>query len=259
MRTWISILGVVLVLGSSCGKKNSMSQDKLPALEEQRMVDVLDSISKTGPDFFSARLDTKYSSKTSNLAFKTSLKIHKDNAVHTLISFAGIPIITAMVTNDSVKASNKKDKCYILEDLEFFKTQFGVEFSLQNLEEILLGRPLQFDKNRQYHLVQDPYNYILSSQSKNKDQGEILFNYHLSKDLKYLRRVEIVSFKDEVNINVTYNEYFTDSLYSSPKNVSVEVKTQKDKIALQFIYDKIEFNNPKEMVIIIPESYARCN
>lgn len=267
MRIWINTLVVVLTLGvQSCANKLTQGQDKLPKVKEEQLIAALDSISRSVPSFLSSRIDTKYSDNKQNLNFKTSLKINKDTAVHALITYAGLPMITAMVTTDSVKISNKREKCFIQEDLNFFKMQFGIDFSYLNLEELLWGRPLNFNPKREYYLIHDPYNYILSTHTstnsvgsiQEKDKGRLLISYHLSPDLKYLKKVEITSFKDEVNIIITYPDYMIDPLLSLPKNVNIEIKTPKNKISLSMTYDKVELNVPKEMVFVIPESYEKC-
>lgn len=260
MKRWINALVIVLAVSGihSCGKKLSGGQDKLPKVKEERLIEALDSIHRSSLSFFSARIDTKYSDNKQNISFRTSLKIDKDAAVHALISFAGIPIITAMVTTDSIKISNKREKCYILRDLDFFKAQFGVDFSYLNVEELLLGRPLSFDPDREYYLIHDPYNYILSTQKEREDEGRLLISYHLTPDLKHLKRVEVTSFRDEVSISVNYPEYMISPVFSAPKVVHVEIRSPKNEISLTMAYDKAELNVPKEMVIVIPDSYENC-
>ncbi len=259
MRIWINIVIGVLAIGSqSCARKLTEGQDKLPKVKEEELVAALDSISKSVPQFLSTKIDTKYTDNKQNISFKTSLKIQKDTAVNALITYAGIPIITAMITTDSVKISNKKEKCYILEDLNFFKNRFGVDFSYLNLEELLLGRPLDFNPEQEYYLIPDPYNYILSTQKKMEDEGRVLISYYLSPDLKQLKKVEITSFKDEVTISVNYPEYMAGDVFSSPKIITAEIKTPKNQILLSMTYDKVELNVPKEMIIVIPDSYEKC-
>lgn len=260
MKSWINALIIILAVSGihSCGKKLSGGQDKLPKIKEERLIEVLDSIHRSGLSFLSARIDTKYADSKQNVSFKTSLKIDRDSAVHALITYAGIPIVTAMITNDSVKISNKREKCYVLRDLDFFRAQFGVGFSYRDLEELLLGRPLRFNPEQEYFLIHDPYNYSISTQKEGGNEGELLISYHLTPDLKHLKRVEITSFRDEVSITVNYHDYGTDPVFSAPRTVSVQVKSPKNEIFLTMTYDKVELNVPKEMVIVIPDSYESC-
>lgn len=259
MKIWINIFSVVLLFGIfSCGRKLSGGLDQLDKVSKEKLIEALDSISKSTPTFLSTKIDTKYSDNKQNINFKTSLKINKDTAVHALISFAGIPIITAMVTQDTVKISNKKDKCYIIQNMEFFEAQFGVNFSYSNLEELLLGRPLNFNKNTTYFLIEDPYNYIISTQKDKTDQGKLLISYHLSRDMKQLKRVEVTSFKDEVTISVEYPEYHIGTNFNAPKQINAIITSPKNEISLSMAYDKVEIDVPKEMIIVIPDSYEQC-
>lgn len=252
---WLFVAALML---HSCVSKLIGTQDDLPKLQEDRILTALDSIHKSYPEFLSTKIDAKYSDKKQNVGFKASLKVNADTAVHALISYAGIPLVTALVTTDSVKISNKKEKCYILQELDFFKYQFGIDFSYYNLQELLLGRPINYDRNRTYYIQEDPYNYTVSTQKDRIDEGRLLFTYQLSHDLKQLKRVEITSFKDEVTIVITYSEYWQDPVFSTPKLVNVEIKSPKNEIAVSMAYDKIELNVPKEMIIVIPESYEKC-
>lgn len=259
MKNWTNLFFVVALLSLfSCGRKLSGGQDQLSKVNKEQLIDALDSISRSTPSFLSTKIDTKYSDKKQNISFKTSLKVNKDTAVHALITFAGIPIITAMVTPDTVKISNKKDKCYIIQNMEFFKAQFGVDFTYLNFEELLLGRPLNFDKNRAYYLIEDPYNYIISTQKERVDEGKLLISYHLSRDMKQLKRVEVTSFRDEVTIAVDYPEYHIGTNFNAPKIINATVTSPKNEISLSMLYDKVEIDVPKEMIIVIPDSYEQC-
>lgn len=251
-------IAIIMFALQSCGAKKIVLQDKLPKVDDDELFAALDSISGSTPAFLSSRIDTKYSDNKQNQSFKISLKIDKANAIHTLMTFAGIPMITAKVTQDSVNISNKKDRCYITESLSYFKQQFGIDFSYKNMEELLLGRPLNYQSDQKYYHINDPYNYIVATQKKLEDNGKLLIAYHLSPDLKHLKKVEINSFEDQVTIVINYPEYHIDTLFSSPKIIETEITTQKNKINLLLSYDKVEINVPKEMIIVIPESYARC-
>ena len=77
-------------------------------------------------------------------------------------------------------------------------------------------------------------------------------------NLKQLKKVEITSFKDEVTISVNYPEYMAGDVFSSPKIITAEIKTPKNQILLSMTYDKVELNVPKEMIIVIPDSYEKC-
>lgn len=242
----------------SCGTKVNNDQQKLPKLTIERMQQALDSIGMSRPSFLSTKVDTKYADNKQNLSFKTSLKIQQDSAVHSLISFAGIPIITVMISTDSVKVSNKKEKCFILEDLDFFKERFGINFSLETIEDLFMGRPIGFSSTSRYFVKDDPYNYVVSNFKDNQYTSDVLISYHLSSDLKHVNKLELTSLKDEVTIVIDYLGFYFDGSYAVPNNITINIKTPKNEIITSMVYDKIELNVPKEMIIVIPESYEKC-
>lgn len=256
----------LIVIVSSCAKKTTEGPDRLPKVRESQLTDALDSIILMKPDFFYSKLDTKYDDGSRTVNFKTSVRLRADSAFNALITYAKIPVVTAMVTVDSIKISNKKDKCYVLENLDYFKTTFGIDFKYQNIEEIILGLPLDYNRDEKYYQINDPYNYIVSSHRKRdikrtergRAQGDIIIKYFLTEDLQNVKRLEIESVEDSTNIEVDYLSRQMEKGFSIPRTMKVEITTPNKKMRIELEYDKAEINEPKELFIVIPESYEKC-
>ncbi|MES2800299.1 MAG: DUF4292 domain-containing protein [Bacteroidota bacterium] len=248
---------------TSCAKKlTDGGQEKLPKVKATELVAVLDSISKLQPKYFYSKVSTRYQDTTRSNSFKTSIRLTQDSAVHTIISFAGIPLITALVTTDSVLISNKKDKCFIRQPLSYVKENFGVDFDYDNIEELILGLPLDYDTTQKYFQIHDPYNYILSSHKereiKRNEDDEVVLKYFFTNDIKQLRAIEIESPMDTTKITINYVTREQIGAYSVPKNLNVEIRSPRNHIFIDMEYEKTEVDVPKEMIIIIPESYEKC-
>lgn len=258
---------LLLVLFASCAKKLTETEgEKLPRVKEKELMNALDSISLKKPDFFYSKLDTKFDDGERTLNFKTSIRLKADSALNAIITYAKIPMVTAMVTVDTVTITNKRDKCYILENLDFFKNNFGIDFKYKNIEEILLGLPLDYNLDDKYFQIHDPYNYIMSSHRKRdikrtergKIDEDILIKYYLSEDLRNVKRLEIESVEDSTNVIVDYLTRQEEKGFSIPKLMKVEIKSPKKNIVIELEYDKAEINEPRELLIVIPESYEKC-
>lgn len=258
----------MLFFFGSCAKKLTESEDiRLPRVKEKDMMNALDSISLRKPDFFYSKLDTKFDDGERSLNFKTSVRLRADSALNAIITYAKIPMVTAMVTKDTVTITNKRDKCYILENLDFFKNNFGIDFKYKNIEEILLGLPLDYNIDDKYFQINDPYNYVMSSHrkrdikrtEKGKLDEDILIKYYLSNDLKNVKRLEIESVEDSTNVTVDYLTRQEEKGFSLPKFMKVVIKSPKKNIVIELEYDKAEVNEPREMFIVIPESYEKCD
>lgn len=258
---WINILISFSLLFSfqSCAKKMTEGTSRLPSLQVENVVHTLDSISESVPDFLYSKISSKYADNKQSGNFKTSLKINKDSAVHVLMTYAGIPMLTAIVTTDSVKISNKREKCNILEEISFLKNIVGAELTLKDLQGIFIGRPINFDKSKKYYLISEDQYYVLSTNESNEASNVNSISYFLTKDLSRVEKIELINSNEGVNLSVTYLDYSLVEGYLIPKNISADIKTKNNSISFSMTFDKVEVNVPKNMVIVIPESYEKCN
>lgn len=261
MRRWINILICFSLLLSfqSCAKKLTEGPGKLQSIKIENVVDALDSISESVPNFLYSKISSKYADNKQNGNFKTSLKIDKDSSIHILMTYAGIPLVTALITTDSVKISNKRDKCYILENISFLKNIVGTELTLKDLQGIFIGRPFNFDKNRKYFLIDENQYFVISTNRLGEESKQSTISYFLTKDLSRLEKIELVNSTDNIYLSISYQDYVLIEGYLIPKTINADIKTENNTISLSMTCDKIEVNVPKDMVIVIPESYEKCN
>lgn len=83
----------------------------LVKVERKRTADLitmLDSLSKTKPKTFYAKIATSYKDTNQEVSFKTSVRIIKDSAITAMITYAGIPLVNSIITKDSLQFTNKK-------------------------------------------------------------------------------------------------------------------------------------------------------
>lgn len=242
-----------------------MNGDKLPKIKDKELVDRLDSLSKIEPRTFYSKLDINYKDSTTDISFKTSLKIVADSAVSAIITYARIPIVTAMVTKDTITVVNKREKCYTVQSLDYLKTTFGVDFTYENMEELFLGNPLDYNIEQKYFVDHDPYHYSISTHKKRdkkrmdrRPKEDIVLNYILSNDGKSLQQTTIKSPSDSTEITVIYEQRQEVNGMNVPKVVHMHIKAKEKGIYIKMDYEKVEINEPQELIIVIPEKYEKC-
>jgi hypothetical protein len=242
-----------------------MNGDKLPKIKDKELVDRLDSLSKIEPRTFYSKLDINYKDSTTDISFKTSLKIVADSAVSAIITYARIPIVTAMVTKDTITVVNKREKCYTIQSLDYLKTTFGVDFTYENMEELFLGKPLDYNIEQKYFVDHDPFHYSISTHKKRdkkrmdrRPKEDIILNYILSNDGKSLQQTTIKSPSDSTEITVIYEQRQEVNGINVPKVVHMHIKAKEKGIYIKMDYEKVEINEPQELIIIIPEKYEKC-
>jgi|SRR5690554_140911 len=258
---------VLLVSITACGTKRGADREeevKLPKVKEEVLINRLDSLSKQRPNDFYTKLNSRYSDSKYNVSFKTSIRMRTDSAFHALITFARIPIYNAMVTPDTLTIVDKRNNCYIQEGMDYLKNTFNVDFQHKNIEELILGMPIAWDSDLEYHQIKDPYNYVVTSAVKRNilrqstNLEDVIIRYYLSNDTKSLRKMIIDSPKDTTSITVNYYGREMIDNYSIPTDGDINVKTPREDLYIDFKYNKSNVNDPRVLYLAIPNKYERC-
>lgn len=258
---------VILLLLAACGStRDAVLDDSGGRFKEEEMLEALDRLSSMEIGNFYSKINTQFTDSSRNVSFKTSLRIANDSAVSAIITYASIPVVNALITPDSVKISNRKDKCYLLRDLAYFREEFGVDFSYENIEELLLGKPVAYDKDGEYFKAPDaPGNSVCSHKKrdirKNERQNvrEIITYYTLDDSLHNLSKMQIISPEDSTMIEVSYLEREVIEGFELPLHIVVDIYAPRQRITVDFEYRKSHINKPEEIHFVIPENYEKCN
>ncbi len=305
-------LGALLLFLGACRTSSvpipQVVEEVQPEKVERKKIDeviaAIDSLKDVRPSFFYSKIKTTYSDTNQNVSFKTTIRIAKDSALNAVISKASIPVAQAILRPDSVFIANKINNCYIKKSTGFFKESFGVDFNYSNIEELILGLPIAFDTTQRYYLINDNYQYILSSHRKrevkketkdhlnvpkerkdkdgrkahdkqrererehqrererNRDKKEaensFIVQYYLNSNMSALNAMFIDSPEDSATIKIQYVNRDTLEQYKIPSKAIITIKTPRNSITVELLYEKTEVNKPSEMVFILPEDYEEC-
>lgn len=259
---FLLLFGLVLI---ACSKNNTGGGVKLSKKKDAELVQVLGVLSSLEYDWFYSRIATKYSDTAQNISFKTTLRVRADSATIMTISYARIPFVNALVTVDSVKVSNKKDKCYTKESINFIEKKFGVDFGLKNVEELMMGLPLDFHPERKYFQMNSDQGYTLCSHSKkdlkkmnNGELNEVAMFYTLSPELDQLTSMTVLSPENKTEIRVDYKTRELIDSILFPKLVEIRIITPVQEISIDMEYKKTRVNKVEQIHFVIPESYEKC-
>ena len=251
--------------------EEQISAEKLPKIKDKELLDRIDSLSSIEPKTFYSKLNVTYKDLTkpdaeNEISLKTSIKVVSDSAVSAIITYAKIPVVTALVTQDTLSVVNKRDRCYTIASLDYLKELFGVDFTYENLEEIIYGKPLDYQLTQKYFVDNDPFHYSISTHKKRdrkkpdrKQRDDLMIQYHLTTDAKALKQTRIWSVEDSTEVSVIYQERQMVNGLDLPLKVEINIKTPKKTLLLTLLYDRIEVDEPQELIIVIPDSYEKCD
>lgn len=260
----LSVVGLLLLFG--CNPKGTEGDGGLVQVDDEVLMDALALIDSKQISTFYTKASVNFQDSSRNVNFKTSIRSILDSIVNLDVKYAAIPIVNAVVTQDSLKVVNRRDKCRVLNSITALRDQFGMEFSLNDLEDVLLGRVLFFNKEKEYHQLEDDKAYVLSTHSKKeikklaKDGGdELVIRYFLAKEKTHLSQVIIESIADKAIIVLEYKGYEKVGEELLPTGLKIDIKIgDKKPIHFDMDYSKTRINEAEDIYFVIPEDYGDC-
>lgn len=249
----------------SCKTAKEVQEEKLPKVKEEILMGILDSMLHQKVDYFYSKISTKVDDSTKTTSFKTSVRLKNDSVLNAIITYANIPIISAQLTTDSIYISNRRDKCFTAQSLEYLKKSFGVTFTSDNVEELILGFPVGYNPEHKYDQVDREGNYLLCSHKKReikrnekKEEREIITYYGISADLKSLEQIIIDSPEDTTVIKIDYLKREMVGNFLAPEDVRIEISTPRRMLIVELEYRKSRVDEEETIYFVIPEDYEEC-
>ena len=258
----------LIFLASSCAKNLKIKPVIEYKIKDRVLAKILDSLSTLKPRYFYTKIKIDYKDNTTDVSFKTSLKIVSDSAINAIVTKIGIPIANGLITTDSAKILNIHQKCLINSSWDNFRDLLNIEIDYFNLENILLGRPLTDAFNQKYFVEKEEYEALTESSKKVSDttlsvatipKSKLLLNYILQDNLKDLAETRIFSTDDSTDIRIQYLSREIVSGFNLPNKVMISLSKSKYNLVIKLEYDKTTVNEKIEIIFLIPEKYEVCN
>ena len=255
---------LLLFMTASCAKQWSDATsrpDKLQKLKQKDFVAKLDSISATAPRYMYTKLKVSFKDSERKISFKTTLKAVNDSALSAIVSFARIPVFSALIDTTNLTIINKKDKCYSVQKLKDLTSDLGVSFERSGIEELIYGHAIGFNNEQKYFMHNDPYSYTISSHRKtnNRKKKEVVYTYVLHENQKHLSSTKINVPMDSTQIQINYLSWQESDGYRLPKKMEIEVRSPQRTMNIALEYTKLDLIAPEALFLIIPEKYEKCN
>ena len=159
-----------------------------------------------------------------------------------------------------------RDKCYTGKAISEYSELWGIELSFENIQELLFGLPIGYTSDSKYHVLSNPYEYVISThkkreqkKSEKRHKTNLIYTYKLNSKANRLSSAQIYSPADSFKIDINYVEWQEkeDRLY--PKEMVVFLSGPKTSAEIKMVFNKLKINTPRKLSLIIPESYDPCN
>jgi hypothetical protein len=271
MNSLLKHIGFILILlvFTNCKSKKGLIKSSEAADIEAltKAASVIDLVKEKDFKFewLSAKIKTKYkTSDGKSQSFKTYLRIRKDSAIWATVTFLNVPIMTTIMTPDSVKIINKKDKKYFLGTFDFITNFVKTPIDFYQIQNLFVGNPISLDTTNPHYLVDLNDDIYLSSVKKSElepilKEEKVYFGWIYRYWINELYRPGKTILNNPGNGNsliITQNDYKKADNMSFPNRTEALFVSQKDTVEIKLNYSKIKTNEAQSMPFKITSKYT---
>ncbi len=225
--------------------------------DTMRMVnDLLQKVQKNRIEFntFSAKIRVDYTnSKGKQPDFIANVRMLKDSLIWiSLSNDIGIEGIRVLITKDSIKILDKLANTYQVRPLEHIQEVSQIPFAFSDLQNLLVGNPVFFNKDSIITYSQTANGYALLSidpQFKNRlsiGNGFLVEKSKLDDNDPVMNRTCDLSYTDYENK--------TGVMFSAYREISI---IQQNKLEVQLKFKDYRFNEELSFPFSIPKKFKR--
>ena len=232
--------------------------EKLPTHEDtMRMVnDVLNNVQQKYIDFrtFSAKIKVDYSNaKGKQPDFVANVRMLKDSLIWvSLGNDIGIEGIRVLISKDSIKVLDKLANTYQVRPLSHIQELSQIPFSFADLQNLLIGNPIFFNKDSITTYTNNANGYTLLSYAS-------LFKNLLSIGSDYSIQKSKLDDNDPAlnrTCDLIYNNYETKTgvNFSTQRQITI---LQQTKLDVELKFKDYKFNEEMNYPFAIPKKFKR--
>jgi hypothetical protein len=274
MKNFLSILVTIgmLLAFSACRSTKKIQQamvkkdtvavvlpvEKLPTHEDtMRMVnEVLTNVQKKYIDFktFSAKIKVDYSNnKGRQPDFVANVRMLKDSLIWiSLSNDIGIEGIRVLISKDSIKILDKLANTYQVRPLNHIQELSQIPFSFADLQDLLVGNPIFFNKDSVTSYTNNVNGYTLLSIAP-------LFKNLLSVASDYSVQKSKLDDNDPTlnrTCDLIYNNYEnkTGVSFSTQRQITI---SQQNKLDVELKFKDYKFNEELSYPFTVPKKFKR--
>jgi len=267
-KTYIILICSIASLCSCSGRKKTIDGEKLKNHSPQHLID---SISKVEFDY--TWLKTKGNAvinfQGDENTIKVNFRIRKDSAIWTSISKSTIPLLSALLSEDSLKFLKKiGEKQYYLGGYAEINNLLNLDINYLLLQDFVSGAPIMFDYEGKYKSKIENGMYLLSSdkskkiekllkKGKGNRKHTIFYRCWIEPSNFKCSKVEINFLSDSSLLEVNYSDWFEVNGQDFPEKSSIYFTTPYDTLSLEMNYSKkLKVNEPQKMLFKINGNYS---
>lgn len=267
-RIWLTY-ATFLLLFAACSTSKNVVTAELEKQDEAFLVAKLDSAT-TDFEWFKAKINCEYWVGEENESFEIHLKVRADSVINMTIRKMGFTGAKALLEVDSVTFLNTGkvgDKYYTIQSYNYINKIIGATVDYFMIQDLFFANPYGLDMEEKHETFIDEEWYYVSTlkpkhieraiQNRDLSEGNILRQYWLEPNNYYLAKQRLYSIVDTTSLVMNYSDYEIINEIAFPLEQEVFVTSPSDTVRVQMSYSKVEFNEPQNVSLTIPDDYER--
>ena len=245
---------VVLLLVSGCAVNNKSSNTALNLNLDLK--NVVKEIKKSDKKFKNLRNRAKieFDNGKTIQSVILNLRVLENEALWISASMI-VPIAKALITKDRLIFYEKFQRTYIDTPLKKNKERF-LPVSIELIQNILFGKPAVDIDNRNWKIIKNPTQYVLTpSDNRDNIQPTLFFNptnFSLEEQRIYSNSINTL-------LAIEYNNFKSVKEQNIPTKVFMSIIRNGEILKITIEYNQIDFPNNLTFPITIPEGYRKIN
>ena len=249
MKKHLYILLVLTFSLSGCRSTKLVGNVHTEHMRFQKLISQIEK-NKFSASTLESRLHFHYDDGEQNLSASGKIRILKDSIIWGSINMIGIPMLKFMITPHRIQYYNKTNSTYYDGDFGIVSDKLGVALNFKNLQNLLLGAPIQNLDVDDYRLKIRKSYYLLTAKHV-APIGSIKINPSYKMLFVNLKQ-------QDKSVQIHYPEYQKVGTQSIPKKIQITAGQSGHKsMQIDLEYKRPVMDKKLRFPFHIPSGYDR--
>jgi hypothetical protein len=255
-KIFINYLLILFSASLSSCKTSSILPNKIPLEKiENKVLLKKFNENKIKIKNFRSKVKVNYNDQKRKQQINIDLRIENNKYIWMSANML-VPIAKLLITSDTVSFYEKFQKNYINENFKSLNDFFGTNFKLLDLQNLLIGNPINDLKSDKFERIKNNKYYVLSPILKINGFKPI---YFFDPTNFLLKEQRLIASGTNLTFNITYKKYQIIESKKYPKEISISMYDGKNYLQISLDFLKLNFPSKLILPFKIPDGYKKIN
>ena len=244
---------LILVIITGCKSLTVLPSKKpIESIKVKRLIENFEK-SEEKINSLRARIKATYISKKIKQSLSINLRL-KDDKFLWMSANILVPVAKLLMTNEKIFFYEKFQKKYYEGDYEFLNSILGTNFSLQDIQEILIGNPIENLNRIKIKRIDNPEYYVFINSSSQNYRTTYFFD---SENFRIREQRFLLLDKNNSILSIKYPSYQKISGKIIPKKIQISSFINGEFISVILEYIRGDYPNELTIPFKFPEGYSK--